>query len=635
MIGGAGYGPPRRDAEGTRLSPLLNGVCAAVVAGSEPATAVAVAVGAARVQCDTRRVAVADLVGDAPLILRLLPDDDPHGISDSFLYGVSFNKIARPVEGEDQLYLIPSGSEVVTTEEIYASERWRRLAAGFHQVGALLLVVARPEVPGFAALCTHIGAVLPVGELPVDVPAGVTVLRAAPEPAAAPPAAASPWESLLAAAATSPPSGAGGGPRPLGRGGVADAPSDATDDADAAREPRPGLKVDAGLVRPKTSGHVGDEAELLDAKPRWWRSPRAAMAVALVLAGVTLTVAFPAWTDVVTTPFDAVRALFAGKPATTDSIASTTASTTVSTGAAPAAAEAGAAAATELPPAPPAAGAVALADSASGPPIPGPAPSEAPSTATAAATAAAAARPTPSPTPAPPAAVTPPKTPTAPVAPVVPAVPKAPVSIAPTRPAPSPTTPAPTPATTSATTSAPAPAPVPPPRPAPAPRAAMVVANPQDAAQAARYSLYVATSNTRDGALPDPRLGSGNALALTPVVDAGTRWYRLTVGAEPTTGDAVALLGRLRAKDPTVSGSVVSLPYALLMERGVPSGQVPARLAALSGRGVFAYALRQPDGTGAIYTGAFESPDQARTLADSLRAAGLAPTLVFRTGRAF
>ncbi|MBU6367500.1 MAG: hypothetical protein KJT01_14905 [Gemmatimonadetes bacterium] len=628
MIGGAGYGPPRRDAEGTRLSPLLNGVCAAVVAGSEPATAVAVAVGAARVQCDTRRVAVADLVGDAPLILRLLPDDDPHGISDSFLYGVSFNKIARPVEGEDQLYLIPSGSEAVTTEEIYASERWRRLAAGFHQVGALLLVVARPEVPGFAALCTHIGAVLPVGELPVDVPAGVTVLRAAPEPAAAPPAAASPWESLLAAAATSPPSGAGGATRPLGRGGVADAPGDEEDDADAEREPRPGLKVDAGLVRPKTSGHVGDEAELLDAKPRWWRSPRTAMAVALVLAGVTLTVAFPGWTDVVTAPFDSVRALFAGKRAAPDSAASpaasSAASTTASTGAAPTAAEAGAAAATEPPPAPPAAGALALADSAGGTPVSGAASSGAPSGASSTATpaaAAASARPTPSPAPAPPAPVTPPKTPTAPAAPVVPAVPKAPVPTAPARPAPA------TPATTPATT--------PTPPPAPAPRAAMVVANPQDAAQAARYSLYVATSNTREGALPDPRLGAGNALALSPVVDAGTRWYRLTVGAEPTAGDAVALLGRLRAKDPTVSGSVVSLPYALLMERGVPAGQVPARLAALSGRGVFVYALRQPDGTGAVYTGAFESPDQARTLADSLRAAGLAPTLVFRTGRAF
>jgi hypothetical protein len=163
----------------------------------------------------------------------------------------------------------------------------------------------------------------------------------------------------------------------------------------------------------------------------------------------------------------------------------------------------------------------------------------------------------------------------------------------------------------------------------------MAVANPQEAAQAARYALYVATSNTREGALPDPRLRDIGTLALTPVTDAGARWYRLTVGAEASAGDAVALLGRLRAKDPTISGSVVALPYALQVERGVPAGQVAGRLAALAGRGVFAYALRQADGSGVIYTGAFESPDQARTLADSLRAVGMAPTLVYRTGRAF
>jgi hypothetical protein len=161
------------------------------------------------------------------------------------------------------------------------------------------------------------------------------------------------------------------------------------------------------------------------------------------------------------------------------------------------------------------------------------------------------------------------------------------------------------------------------------------VANPEDANRAARYAIYVATSNTRDGALPDPRLRGAEATALSPVTDGGARWYRLTVGAEPSRAEATALLARLRAKDPTVSGSIVALPYAFLVERGVAAAQVPGRLSALAGRGVFAYALRQGDGSGAIYTGAFESPEQARTLADSLRAAGMAPTLVYRTGRAF
>jgi hypothetical protein len=48
-----------------------------------------------------------------------------------------------------------------------------------------------------------------------------------------------------------------------------------------------------------------------------------------------------------------------------------------------------------------------------------------------------------------------------------------------------------------------------------------------------------------------------------------------------------------------------------------------------------AYALRQGDGSATLYTGAFESSWQATVLADSLRAVGVAPVLVYRTGRGF
>jgi histidine ammonia-lyase len=62
---------------------------------------------------------------------------------------------------------------------------------------------------------------------------------------------------------------------------------------------------------------------------------------------------------------------------------------------------------------------------------------------------------------------------------------------------------------------------------------------------------------------------------------------------------------------------------------------VPTRLAALASRGVIAYALRQKDGSAIIYAGAYETSSQAAALAVSLRAAGVAPVLVYRTGRAF
>lgn len=598
-----GYGQPRRDADGVRLAPLLDGVCAVVVAGSEPATAVAVAVGAGRVQSGARRVAVADLVGDAPLILRLLPDDDPHGISDSFLFGVSFNKIARAAEGEEQLFLIPSGTEPVTTEEIYGSERWRRLAAGFHQVGALLVVVARPEVPGFAALCANVGAVLPVGALPVAVPEGVTILRAAEEAPPAPsPASPSPLDALLAASgrgamapSMAPPSAAQPGagsdasfaPPPRrredgearGRGEARGEAASEAMDGDSARGGRRGLRVDAaGIVRPAAppTDLLMDEEEEDEAPRPWWRAPSTLVLAVLALAGITLGGLHPEWLSKAAEPMKAAVARLTGSAETADSAVAAVATAPAAT--APVAAPPAPAADSSRSPAPP-------RDSV--PPAPAP---------------------TAAPTVAPPAATAPAAKPVAPP-------PAAPPAAAPAKPAP--VSPAPPPAARPGTGPVPA------------------VANPEEAPRAARFAIYVATSNTRDGALPDPRLRGAEALALSPVTDGGARWYRLTVGAEPTQGEAQALLARLRAKDPTVSGSIVSLPYAFLLERGVPTGQAAARVAALAGRGLFAYALRQPDGSASIYTGAFESPDQARTLADSLRGVAPSPTLVYRTGRAF
>jgi hypothetical protein len=99
-----------------------------------------------------------------PLAALAAEDDDPHGISDSFLYGVSLNRIARPVEGSDNLFVLPSGSEAVATEEIFRSDRWRRLAAGFREVGALLLLVAHADTPGLEALAASVDGVIVAGD---------------------------------------------------------------------------------------------------------------------------------------------------------------------------------------------------------------------------------------------------------------------------------------------------------------------------------------------------------------------------------------------------------------------------------------------------------------------------------------
>lgn len=199
MTGPLGNNAASWEQRGQSLSSLLDDVYATVIASSDSELAAATAVAIARVQGARRRVAIADLVGEAAPLQSLVHSDDPHGVSDSFLYGVSLNKIARPIDDTGSIFVMPSGTEAVANESVYANDRWRRLAAGFHQVGALLLVVAVPGTPGFAELCAYIGALTPVGDLGVAVPPGVRVI-AAPVPVAEPVDVPAPTRASMARA---------------------------------------------------------------------------------------------------------------------------------------------------------------------------------------------------------------------------------------------------------------------------------------------------------------------------------------------------------------------------------------------------------------------------------------------------
>lgn len=170
--------PTSWEEEGRRLSPLLDHVFAVVIAGADAEAAASVAVGIARVQGARRRVAIADLVGETATLEALVSTDDPHGISDSFLYGVSLNKIARAVSGTENVFVMPSGTEAVALSAVYANDRWRRLAAGFQQVGALLIIVAVPGTGGFEQLCQYVGALMPVGREVFAMPRGLPIIAA-------------------------------------------------------------------------------------------------------------------------------------------------------------------------------------------------------------------------------------------------------------------------------------------------------------------------------------------------------------------------------------------------------------------------------------------------------------------------
>jgi hypothetical protein len=162
----------------------LGSYSAVVVTSSDPIAAAHVALGIARSEAAHRRVVVGDLVGDIPSLRSLVKDEDPHGITDSFLYGVSFNKIGYPVEGTENLYVMPSGTDPLIDEEIFRSARWTKLAEGFGEATSLLLLVATADSPGLSDLIDQVdGAVLVKdSELPAAPWALVLARVASPTP---------------------------------------------------------------------------------------------------------------------------------------------------------------------------------------------------------------------------------------------------------------------------------------------------------------------------------------------------------------------------------------------------------------------------------------------------------------------
>jgi hypothetical protein len=169
---------------GRQIASLLGSNSAVVVTSSDPVAAAHVALGIARAEATHRRVVVGDLVGDIPSLRSLVKDEDPHGITDSFLYGVSLNKIGYTVEGAENLYVMPSGTDPHIGDEIFRSERWTKLAAGFGEAGALLLLVAPCDSPGIGDLIDKVdGAVLVKdAEFPAAPTALVLARVASPTP---------------------------------------------------------------------------------------------------------------------------------------------------------------------------------------------------------------------------------------------------------------------------------------------------------------------------------------------------------------------------------------------------------------------------------------------------------------------
>lgn len=147
------------EAEGRRLSPALDGVAAALVTGPDVVAASHLALGLASGQSARRRVALGDLTGMAEplhqLVAAQVTDEDPHGLADVFLYGASPNRVARQVDDEGRLFVLPAGTEPLDPDRL-ADDRWARIAGGFRDVGALLLLVAPTSTPQLDALARRL-----------------------------------------------------------------------------------------------------------------------------------------------------------------------------------------------------------------------------------------------------------------------------------------------------------------------------------------------------------------------------------------------------------------------------------------------------------------------------------------------
>jgi hypothetical protein len=167
---------------GRQIAPLLGSYSAVVITSSDPVAAAHVALGIALAEAKHRRVVLGDLVGDLPPLRSLVKDEDPHGISDSFLYGLSLNKIGYEVEGAANLYIMPSGTDPTIGDEIFRSARWKKLAAGFAETGSLLLLVARSDAPGLAELAEQTDGAVLVRDAQLAAAPSALVLARVPAP---------------------------------------------------------------------------------------------------------------------------------------------------------------------------------------------------------------------------------------------------------------------------------------------------------------------------------------------------------------------------------------------------------------------------------------------------------------------
>ncbi len=122
-----------------------------------------------------RRVALIDLSLDEPALDRMAQNTTDEGIVDAFLYGASLSHVARQ-QDVPTLYYVGVGTRTNQPAEVWANSRWDRLARGFKNEKAVLIVYVPPGALNRCALEADGMIVLaPEGYDPaLDVAPGIT-----------------------------------------------------------------------------------------------------------------------------------------------------------------------------------------------------------------------------------------------------------------------------------------------------------------------------------------------------------------------------------------------------------------------------------------------------------------------------
>jgi hypothetical protein len=149
---------------GRELGGRLDRLHAIAVLGTAHQDTANVALGIARHQARRRRVAIGDLLGDAEPLTALVTDEDTHGLSDVFEYGLALDRVARRVADYPDLYVLPSGAFITDYGEIMSNRRWSKLAASFKEEGGLLVVVADATTPRVESLVLQLEGAVLVGD---------------------------------------------------------------------------------------------------------------------------------------------------------------------------------------------------------------------------------------------------------------------------------------------------------------------------------------------------------------------------------------------------------------------------------------------------------------------------------------